>query len=121
MQKRWTELGKAEKLLLEEDVALVPLYQSAKSYVMKPNVKGIVKHNISPNIALNGRILKRNKREEHFQVAVSHLGMLFMCTNYGWVNICIIENLKENFMKRNTYIDFLAYYGIGVLILVVLR
>ena len=39
MQKRWTELGKAEKLLLEEDVALVPLYQSAKSYVMKPNVK----------------------------------------------------------------------------------
>ena len=48
MQKRWTELGKAEKLLLEEDVALVPLYQSAKSYVMKPNVKGIVKHNISP-------------------------------------------------------------------------
>ena len=36
-----------------------------------------------------------------------------MCTNYGWVNICIIENLKENFMKRNTYIDFLAYYGIG--------
>lgn len=47
-KKRWTELGKAEKLLLEEDVALVPLYQSAKSYVMKPNVKGIVKHNISP-------------------------------------------------------------------------
>ena len=39
MQKRWTELGKAEKLLLEDDVALVPLYQSAKSYVMKPNVK----------------------------------------------------------------------------------
>ena len=36
MQKRWTELGKAEKLLLEEDVALVPLYR-AKSYVMKPN------------------------------------------------------------------------------------
>ena len=47
-KKRWTELGKAEKLLLEEDVALVPLYQSAKSYVMKPNIKGIVKHNISP-------------------------------------------------------------------------
>ncbi|PEC71128.1 peptide ABC transporter substrate-binding protein [Bacillus thuringiensis] len=47
-KKRWTELGKAEKLLLEEDVALVPLYQSGRSYVMKPNVKGIVKHNISP-------------------------------------------------------------------------
>ncbi len=47
-KKRWEELGKAEKLLLEEDVALVPLYQSARSYVMKPNVKGVVKHNISP-------------------------------------------------------------------------
>ncbi len=26
-KKRWTELGKAEKILLEDDVALVPLYQ----------------------------------------------------------------------------------------------
>ncbi|WIY63648.1 peptide ABC transporter substrate-binding protein [Bacillus arachidis] len=47
-KKRWGELGKAEKLLLEEDVALVPLFQSARSYVMRPNVKGVVKHNISP-------------------------------------------------------------------------
>ncbi|HDX9617984.1 TPA: peptide ABC transporter substrate-binding protein [Bacillus thuringiensis] len=47
-KKRWEELGKVEKLLLEEDVALVPLYQSARSYVMKPHVKGVVKHNISP-------------------------------------------------------------------------
>ncbi|PKJ55736.1 peptide ABC transporter substrate-binding protein [Bacillus sp. SN10] len=47
-KKRWEELGKAEKLLLEEDVALVPLYQNARSYVMKPNIKGVVKHNISP-------------------------------------------------------------------------
>ncbi|MGH1044451.1 MULTISPECIES: peptide ABC transporter substrate-binding protein [Bacillus] len=47
-KKRWEELGKAEKLLLEDDVALVPLYQNARSYVMQPNVKGIVKHNISP-------------------------------------------------------------------------
>ncbi|MED2183169.1 peptide ABC transporter substrate-binding protein [Bacillus wiedmannii] len=47
-KKRWEELGKAENLLLEEDVALVPLYQSARSYVMKPHVKGVVKHNISP-------------------------------------------------------------------------
>ncbi|MDP7988401.1 peptide ABC transporter substrate-binding protein [Bacillus sp. MHSD_36] len=47
-KKRWEELGKAEKLLLQEDVALVPLYQSARSYVMKPYVKGVVKHNISP-------------------------------------------------------------------------
>ncbi|QWH07444.1 peptide ABC transporter substrate-binding protein [Bacillus mycoides] len=47
-KKRWEELGKAEKVLLEDDVALVPLYQNARSYVMQPNIKGIVKHNISP-------------------------------------------------------------------------
>ncbi|WP_141497427.1 peptide ABC transporter substrate-binding protein [Bacillus pseudomycoides] len=47
-KKRWEVLGKAEKLLLEEDVAMIPLYQRGNAYVMKPNVKGIVKHNISP-------------------------------------------------------------------------
>ncbi|MFJ8530086.1 peptide ABC transporter substrate-binding protein [Bacillus sp. NPDC094106] len=47
-KKRWGELGKAEKMLLEDDVALVPLFQSGRSYVLKPTVKGIVKHNISP-------------------------------------------------------------------------
>ncbi|TKI82510.1 peptide ABC transporter substrate-binding protein [Bacillus mycoides] len=47
-KKRWETLGKAEKIFLEEDAGLVPLYQTGRSYVMKPNVKGIVKHNISP-------------------------------------------------------------------------
>ncbi|MBK5471682.1 peptide ABC transporter substrate-binding protein [Bacillus mycoides] len=47
-KKRWEALGKAEKLFLEEDAGLVPLYQTGRSYVMKPNVKGVVKHNISP-------------------------------------------------------------------------
>ena len=54
-KKRWEELGKAEKLL-EKDVALVPLYQRGDAYVLKQNIKGIVKHNISPNIALNGHM-----------------------------------------------------------------
>ncbi|MFP3414008.1 peptide ABC transporter substrate-binding protein [Bacillus sp. SIMBA_074] len=47
-KERWETLGKAEKIFLEEDAGLVPLYQTGRSYVMKPNVKGIVKHNISP-------------------------------------------------------------------------
>ena len=46
--KTLDRVRKAEKILLEDDVALVPLYQNARSYVMKPNIKGIVKHNISP-------------------------------------------------------------------------
>ncbi|MGR3774460.1 peptide ABC transporter substrate-binding protein [Bacillus paramycoides] len=50
-KKRWEELGKAEKLLLEQDVAIVPLYQRGDSYVLQPNVKGVVKHNISPEFS----------------------------------------------------------------------
>ena len=37
-KKRWEELGK-EKLLLEKDVALVPLYQRGDAYVLKQNIK----------------------------------------------------------------------------------
>ena len=48
MRKTLGNVRKAEKLFLEEDAGLVPLYQTGRSYVMKPNVKGIVKHNISP-------------------------------------------------------------------------
>ncbi|MGE0994041.1 peptide ABC transporter substrate-binding protein, partial [Bacillus sp. GMa5/2] len=40
-KKRWETLGKAEKLFLEEDAGLIPLYQTGRAYVMKPNVKGI--------------------------------------------------------------------------------
>ncbi|PEB56835.1 peptide ABC transporter substrate-binding protein [Bacillus pseudomycoides] len=47
-KKRWEEMGKAEKMLLEEDAAIVPLYQRGDSYVLQPNVKGVVHHNISP-------------------------------------------------------------------------
>ncbi|MEY8349492.1 peptide ABC transporter substrate-binding protein [Bacillus cereus] len=59
--KRWEELGKAEKLLLEEDVALVPLFQSAKAYVMKPNVKDVVKHNISPEYSFKWAYVTEKK------------------------------------------------------------
>ena len=40
-KKRWETLGKAEKLLLEEDAGMVPLYQTGRAYVMKPNVKAL--------------------------------------------------------------------------------
>ncbi|MBO1581059.1 peptide ABC transporter substrate-binding protein [Bacillus sp. XF8] len=60
-KKRWEELGKAEKLLLEEDVALVPLHQNARSYVMKPNVKGVVKHNISPEYSFKWAYVTEEK------------------------------------------------------------
>ena len=78
---------------------------------MKPNVKGIVKHNISPEYSFKWAYVEENSKS--IFVAVWHLKMLFSVHYFFRMNICIIENLKENPMKRNTYIDFLAYYGIG--------
>ncbi|HDR3489558.1 peptide ABC transporter substrate-binding protein [Bacillus wiedmannii] len=60
-KKRWEALGKAEKLFLEEDAGLVPLYQTGRAYVMKPNVKGIVKHNISPEYSFKWAYVTEGK------------------------------------------------------------
>ncbi|PIE93220.1 peptide ABC transporter substrate-binding protein [Bacillus fungorum] len=60
-KKRWETLGKAEKLLLEEDAGMVPLYQTGRAYVMKPNVKGIVKHNISPEYSFKWAYVTEGK------------------------------------------------------------
>ncbi|EEM76556.1 Extracellular solute-binding protein family 5 [Bacillus thuringiensis serovar pondicheriensis BGSC 4BA1] len=60
-KKRWETLGKAEKLFLEEDAGLVPLYQTGRAYVMKPNVKGIVKHNISPEYSFKWAYVTEGK------------------------------------------------------------
>lgn len=78
-KKRWEELGKAEELLLEEDVALVPLYQSARSYVMKPHVKGVVKHNISPEYSYKWAYVteKNNRVEKVLQSSLHALKYFF--------------------------------------------
>ncbi|WP_182812499.1 peptide ABC transporter substrate-binding protein [Bacillus sp. ME78] len=60
-KKRWETLGKAEKLFLEEDAGLIPLYQTGRAYVMKPNVKGIVKHNISPEYSFKWAYVTEEK------------------------------------------------------------
>ncbi len=62
-KKRWEELGKAEKLLLEQDVALVPLYQRGDAYVQKPNAKGIVHHNISPEYSFKWAYMTEKRWE----------------------------------------------------------
>lgn len=56
--KRWEQLGKAEKILLEEDVAIVPLFQSGKSFIQKPYVHNIYHHNISPEYSYKWAYIK---------------------------------------------------------------
>ncbi len=45
--KRWTEMQKAEKILIEEDQAIVPLYQRSYSYLENPKVEGVMLHNFA--------------------------------------------------------------------------
>ena len=44
LDKRWTELQKAEKILIEEDQAISPMYQRGGAFVQNPKVKDIFDH-----------------------------------------------------------------------------
>ena len=55
-KKRWEELGKAEKLLLEQDVALVPLYQRGDAYVQNQMQKASFTITLAQSIASSGHI-----------------------------------------------------------------
>ncbi|MDF2556193.1 MAG: peptide transporter substrate-binding protein [Bacillales bacterium] len=44
LDKRWTELQKAEKILIEEEQAISPVYQKGSAYVQNPKVKDIFTH-----------------------------------------------------------------------------
>ncbi|WP_242223593.1 peptide ABC transporter substrate-binding protein [Bacillus cereus group sp. BfR-BA-01380] len=45
-KKRWEEMGKAEKILIDDEAALVPIYQSGRSFVQRPTVHNIYNHNV---------------------------------------------------------------------------
>ncbi|WP_242223597.1 peptide ABC transporter substrate-binding protein [Bacillus cereus group sp. BfR-BA-01380] len=45
-KKRWEEMGKAEKILLEDEAALVPMFQNGRSFVQRPTVHNIYNHNV---------------------------------------------------------------------------
>ncbi|MBC1935567.1 peptide ABC transporter substrate-binding protein [Listeria grandensis] len=43
-EKRWQAMLDTEKVLLDKDAAIAPLYQNATAVLEKPYVKGVVKH-----------------------------------------------------------------------------
>lgn len=43
-EARWQAMLQTEKVLLDEDAAIAPLYQNATAVLEKPYVKGVVKH-----------------------------------------------------------------------------
>lgn len=48
-EKRWEALQEAEKILME-DASVVPIYQSARAYLVKPHVKNLLPRNYGPTI-----------------------------------------------------------------------
>ncbi|WP_042350519.1 peptide ABC transporter substrate-binding protein [Bacillus massiliigorillae] len=46
--KRWELLQKAEKLVLEDQAAVAPLYQRASNLLVNPKVKGFTYHTVGP-------------------------------------------------------------------------
>jgi oligopeptide transport system substrate-binding protein len=51
-KERWEALQKAEKILLEEDAALAPIYQRASTVLVADKVDGYVYHLIGPEYSL---------------------------------------------------------------------
>jgi oligopeptide transport system substrate-binding protein len=48
-QARWKALQDAEKILLEDDAAIAPLYQRSVNLLINPNVKGFAHHAFGPD------------------------------------------------------------------------
>lgn len=46
--KRWEALQDAEKIILEDDAVVIPLYQSGYSYLHRPGVKGLIQRSLPP-------------------------------------------------------------------------
>jgi oligopeptide transport system substrate-binding protein len=52
LAERWKDLQDAEKIVLDDDAALAPLYQRAANLLISSKVKGFVTHAIGPDYSL---------------------------------------------------------------------
>ncbi|EKF37141.1 peptide ABC transporter substrate-binding protein [Bacillus xiamenensis] len=50
-EERWKALQEAEKVLLQDDAALSPIYQRATNYLINDKVKGFVIHKVGPEFS----------------------------------------------------------------------
>jgi len=57
-EKRWEALIAAEKVLIEEEVALIPLYQQARGQLVRPGVEGIEYHNFGATSTYKSAYIK---------------------------------------------------------------
>ncbi|KAB7704988.1 peptide ABC transporter substrate-binding protein [Bacillus aerolatus] len=45
-EKRWEALVKAEKILLEDEAAIAPIYQRSRAYLKNPRLEGVLFHKV---------------------------------------------------------------------------
>ncbi|AKP46388.1 peptide ABC transporter substrate-binding protein [Bacillus smithii] len=50
-EKRWEAMLKAEKILLDQDAAIAPVYQRGRAVLQRPYVKGLLKHKVGPELS----------------------------------------------------------------------
>ncbi|HLR41334.1 MAG TPA: peptide ABC transporter substrate-binding protein, partial [Virgibacillus sp.] len=51
-EKRWEIMLEAEKLLVQEDTVVAPIYQRGRLVLIKPTVKGLEEHLFGPDYSL---------------------------------------------------------------------
>ncbi|MEW9675630.1 peptide ABC transporter substrate-binding protein [Lentibacillus sp. L22] len=58
-EKRWETMLKAEKLLIQEDTVIAPIYQRGRITLIKPYVKGLEEHLFGPDYSLKNVTIEK--------------------------------------------------------------
>ncbi|MBP2258740.1 peptide ABC transporter substrate-binding protein [Virgibacillus alimentarius] len=58
-EKRWETMLEAEKLLVQEDTVVAPIYQRGRITLIKPKVKGLVEHAFGPDYTLKNVTIEK--------------------------------------------------------------
>lgn len=58
-EKRWKAMLEAEKLLIQEDTAIAPIYQRGRLVLIKPYVKNFEEHLFGPDYSLKNVVIEK--------------------------------------------------------------
>lgn len=63
-QERWDNFLEAEKLLIEEDAVIAPMYQEAQAYLWNPALQGVIVNSAGPNFEYKWAYMNEDATEE---------------------------------------------------------
>ena len=72
---RWKAFQDAEKILLEDDAAIAPIFQSGLVYLERPTVKDVVVRPFAEFILISGPLLQNKKKAilTHIRIAFYYI------------------------------------------------